>query len=259
MSTLDFLGLTPRESDSQEDNTADVVTVRDILLHFFSQELVYIILDLADYWAQVKSTRTQLLQVAARKPQTIVSLCYLVTPPILDGYRHKSETIRLKVTRVKFTTVDQGWAANWRVADTWDGYIWFETAIMRSNEAPDHALPDAWLWLARAIDATVKMDVAHGYDAVLEVKDAAHDGRWTVQQSFRPSGESRRRLVAWDADDTATPRAESELPREGAGDGVGFIAGLRPGDRIGVFASAKYPGYANFVKSVEVSVYYSLA
>jgi hypothetical protein len=54
----------------------------------------------------------KLIQLPASRPSDAnAAMYYLVTPPIMEGCQHKNETLRLKVARVKFTTVshDQGW------------------------------------------------------------------------------------------------------------------------------------------------------
>jgi hypothetical protein len=118
--TLEFLGMNTPESDFQDADyfdrpVKDLVAARDVLLQFFPPELVYIILDLADYWVHTRSARVKLIQLPASRPSDAnAAMYYLVTPPIMEGCQHKNETLRLKVARVEFTTVshDQGWCSD---------------------------------------------------------------------------------------------------------------------------------------------------
>ncbi|KAJ7888580.1 hypothetical protein B0H14DRAFT_2337008 [Mycena olivaceomarginata] len=226
----------------------DIISTRDLLLLSFPPGLVYIILDFAEYWAQLNSAREVDLQVHVAGVPATGSLGYLVAPPILD---HEPEDVRLKVSRVEFTTVshDQGWCSDLALKDTYRGFTWFEAAILRPGQAaavnersPGGSLPG--------------LDAALGYDPVLEVA-APHGGtRWELQRNFCASEGYREHVISWDSNEGHT-----SLPADntGAGDGAGFVACLAAGDRISVVARAMYPGWYNCVRSVQVSVYYGVA
>jgi hypothetical protein len=153
------------------------------------------------------------------------------------------------------------------IPGTYNGYTWFEAAILRPSQCSDRA--EARLWLDRAVQGPIGVDAALGYEPTLEVM-GERNSRWRVQKNFTASREFREHVVVWDADGTATPG-----PEAGAGDGEGFVHRLETGDRIGVIARAmviytwvhkrrltivsQFLGWANFVERAEVSVYYSLA
>ncbi|KAJ7236590.1 hypothetical protein B0H12DRAFT_1238473 [Mycena haematopus] len=210
-----------------ERTVQDAVATRDILLEHFPPELVYIILHHAEYWAEVKVLRAEEIRVTASSRP----LSYLETPGIVDHQRFESDDIYLKVARVAFRIVshDQGWCTDQSLEGTYRGHTWFEAAILRSNEA----------------DLTMAHEVHNA---------AAVDGgtRWAVQRNFCASRVFREHVIAWDADPTSTLGI-------GAGDGTGFVASLVPGDRINVIAKALHPGWANWIQSVQVSIYYGLA
>ncbi|KAJ7676794.1 hypothetical protein DFH06DRAFT_1079894 [Mycena polygramma] len=236
-----------------ERSLHDVLAARDILLQFFPLELVYIILDLAHYWVHMKSVRAQHTDVAADFSATNnVSLCYLLTSPMLQGCTHEGETIRLRIASVKFTTFshDQGWCSDESLRGTYAGYSWFEAAILRSSQAPN-TVP----WIALAEDVPVGLDERFFYDPKLEVRGegAAHDQRrWAVQRNLCADREFREHVINWNAG------AVASVSDKGAGDGEGFVGQLRSGDRISVIVRAVFPGWSNVVERVEVSVSYRL-
>ncbi|KAF7348982.1 hypothetical protein MVEN_01419200 [Mycena venus] len=280
--------------DPLELSVHHLVATRDLLLIFFPPELVYVILDLAEYWAQVKSARAQAVQLSTfGSADADASMCYLVLPAILehelyaDADVDAESTIHVKVRRVQFTTVshDQGWCSDPALRGTYRGSTWFEAAILRPSQAqapspsppptppptqtqtqtqtqPPHHGPPA------SAPPPAGLDPALGYDPVLEVASAAADGdgrrRWNVQRNFCASNDHRAHVVAWGAvvhppNSNSDPGAESENADTGAGCGAGFVECLVPGDRIAVIARARYPGWSNFIQRVEVSVYYGLA
>ncbi|KAJ7657173.1 hypothetical protein DFH06DRAFT_1328001 [Mycena polygramma] len=195
-----------------------------------SPELVYIILDAAQYWVSATSLREQYARIDASVLHPDISLCYLVTPPILDGCTHKGETIHLRVVIVEFTMFSRDRGGS-DYQDTYPEYSWFEAAILRLSQAPD-AVP----WITSAANAPVELDSTMGYDPKLEVQGAG------------PNGDKSR----WPQCAVASESSH------GAGDGEGFVTRLRAGDRIGVIVRARCAGWSNVVKFVEVSVAYSL-
>ncbi|KAJ6474775.1 hypothetical protein C8R45DRAFT_382144 [Mycena sanguinolenta] len=149
------------------------------------------------------------------------SLSYLVTPSILDREQFGSEDIHLKVARVEFKIVshDQGWCSDQTLTDT--------SVILRPSDA----------------DPTV----------VDEVQNTAGEGRrWAVQKNYTASSDFRKHIVAWDADGSLTAGP-------GAGGDTGFIDCLEAGDRIELIARAMHPGWANWIRSAQMSVYYGIA
>ncbi|KAF8177347.1 hypothetical protein K438DRAFT_1978640 [Mycena galopus ATCC 62051] len=81
----------------------DTVSVRELLLNFFPPELVYLILNFAEYWVQVTVVRADEITVSASSFFNAEAVSYLETPRIVDHERCGLETIRLQVARVHFT------------------------------------------------------------------------------------------------------------------------------------------------------------
>ena len=70
---------------------------------------------------------------------------------------------------------------------------------------------------------------------------------WHIQSNVCASDREREHEVCW------IKNKESESD-PGAGKGEEFLETLRPGDCIGVWARARYPGWANFVEEVDVEI-----
>jgi hypothetical protein len=92
--------------EPRELSVEDLVSARDILLGFFPPELVYIILDLAEYWARTTSirddTQAQVKVTTSGSRGKGATLCYLTTPPILGD---QGEEVHLRVMRVECVIV----------------------------------------------------------------------------------------------------------------------------------------------------------
>lgn len=59
----------------------------------------------------------------------------------------------------------------------------------------------------------------------------------------------KRHCITW------SRKSKSKISEEdGSGNGEDFVSTLVPGDRIGVWARAQYPGWANFVSSARIEL-----
>jgi len=89
---------------------------------------------------------------------------------------------------------------------------------------------------------------------------------WCVQRNVHAGKDFKYHEVVWRADDPSRDEkgrflfeAEHENQEETGRDRGGvFVRSLHPGDRINLLARAKYPGWANEVKKVQVLVYYAV-
>ncbi|KAJ7348584.1 hypothetical protein DFH08DRAFT_698579 [Mycena albidolilacea] len=204
----------------------DIIAARDLLLIFLPPELVYITLDLAEYWAQIKPARAQAVQLSASQSAAAnVSLCYLVLPAILEHEQSADSDpnlkIHVKARRVQFIIVshDQGWCSDPAAGGTYRGSTWFESAILRPSQAQASTrspfrLPSSRSnlnfnahsasWLNRLGASPVGLETTLGYDPILEVANTAAHGegssRWKVQSNFCASNDHREHVVTWDAD-----------------------------------------------------------
>lgn len=96
---------------------------------------------------------------------------------------------------------------------------------------------------------------------------AIEQGSWHIQCHARGSDEPRTHTNVWDlpvprSEDIVFVEESNMLPVcaiTGAGHGRGFVAALRAGDCIAVFAKARDPGWVNHVVSVDIKVFYALS
>ncbi|KAJ7718277.1 hypothetical protein B0H16DRAFT_1797742 [Mycena metata] len=248
--------LTPTASQPAEfyPSAKDLVAARKALVSILPLGLVYVVLHLAEYWAQDIAECAEGRAVAASDAlDSNANICYLITKPIqqLD-----MENARLKIVRVKFTTVshDQGWASDRSGQGTYNGWTWFEAAILRRTQVVP-SIPALDEWMALASEEPINMDVEAEYDPAAEVKDAKGSARWMIQKNLRASDEFRQHTVTWEV----PVGSASSATDTGAGDGAGFIERLTPGDCIAVVVRALYPGWCNHVQRVKVVVSYGLA
>ncbi|KAJ7312989.1 hypothetical protein DFH08DRAFT_658545, partial [Mycena albidolilacea] len=234
----------------------DVFQVRRFLLHFLPPELVNTILDDAEYWPRIRSTRDRIL-IADASPNNNhnASLRCLLAPAFPTSAALGGPSARLRVELVQFDLVsnDQGWGGNPQDEGTYNGsYTWFEAAILRPRTAPK---PHGWRrWAA--------MLGSHRFSPtrpLFEVTDAAGRSRWLIQTNRCATRETMHHTIIWQTcgpdGGLVEPRSGEEL---GNGDGAGFVELLAPEDRIGIVARAKFPGWVNCVHSASVVVYYAV-
>ncbi|KAJ7097523.1 hypothetical protein C8R44DRAFT_811546 [Mycena epipterygia] len=257
---LPFFALTglkdPNDSRSRDgyypSSPSDVFKVRRILLKRLPPEVVNKIIDDAKYWPRIGTARHDLAAVAASSwPNNNASLCYLITPafPPSENLGGSGARLRVKLARFDILSNDQGWSNETEHHGTYDGsFTWFEATILRPGTAPD---PQGWRRWALAL----------GYRGfrpsrpLIAVKNPqGAESRWHVQTNRCASHEPTSHTIVWQAGGPA----EGEREANGSGDGSGFIDLLAPEDRIAIIARARYPGWVNSVRSVEVVVYYAV-
>ena len=78
---------------------------------------------------------------------------------------------------------------------------------------------------------------------------------WLVQRNKAAKRDYVQYYLQWTVGEHVDP---AEAEDAGRGTGAGFIESLQPGDRIGLWMRAQYPGWANFVKKAEVEVLYDV-
>ncbi|KAJ7256225.1 hypothetical protein B0H12DRAFT_1112850 [Mycena haematopus] len=231
----------------------DVFQVRRFLVDFLPPELVNTILDEAKYWPRIRSTRDRILIVSASSSSDHdASLRCLVTPPFPVPEALGGPSARLHVKLVEFNILsnDQGWGGNPQDEGTYNGsYTWFEAAILRPGTAPE---PQGWRRLATMLGAS-RFRPAR---PLFEVTDQDGRSRWLVQTNRCATSQALDHSVVWQPD--GSPTSSGDLKENGSGDGAGFIELLAPEDRIGIVARARFPGWMNYVRSVNIVVYYAV-
>jgi len=179
---------------------------------------------------------------------------------------------------VKWTikSCDQGWSGETLKGTYRHSWTWFEAGILRHVRACPNDAPDApELKLAEEVKATGRASVATlgsfpeaGWEEVgVEVEPRSDGGeenvsrettrktRWHVQRNVNTSSQERVHVIEWDVGDEWVKESEED-PESGRGSGKGYIDALHDGDRLCLFARAKYPCWRNDVRNTKVEVFY---
>ncbi|KIJ91402.1 hypothetical protein K443DRAFT_686062 [Laccaria amethystina LaAM-08-1] len=229
----------------------EVLDVQRALMNLIPAELADLIIDYAQYWPRLASCRE------ANPPITIDSTTdlggapndvfqfYLVTDRPIPGWRDSDLKVVRKVRKVVFRiwSRDQGWGGDDGLVGEYEGsWTWFEAAICRGEEQPFLVhRPD---FSSSSVPTTRRGDLNPDTSKV-----------WHLQSNIRASANEALHEVVWTDVDDSKLNAWKET---GSGDGRGFVRLLQPGDKIAVIARARYPGWVNYVRRVEVEVFYSL-
>ncbi|KAI0371680.1 hypothetical protein BV20DRAFT_964902 [Pilatotrama ljubarskyi] len=150
-------------------------------------------------------------------------------------------------------------------------YSWFEACIVRpvasdgDSKSTDAAaldspesLDDLFMKkLCKVEEARPHLDML-GYTMVPRpgVQEGERDNSaWLVQRNLSAKREFTRYRIEWRAGETLDP---AEVEATGRGTGEGFLQSLQPGDRVGLWMRALFPGWANVVKHASVEVFYDV-
>ena len=99
---------------------------------------------------------------------------------------------------------------------------------------------------------------------MLEVQELMHSAGWSMvangdgfvwrlQSNCVGQAEAERHVFEWSVDERGV---DAEAQSHGSGDGDGFVEALQPGDRIGVWMQAKYPGWECYAEKASVEITY---
>ena len=199
----------------------------------FPTELADMIIDFAEYWPVLETSRKEHVSVGGSytNGNNTALLYLLLDEPIPKPQGEEHVVVRDVKFRIK--SCDQGWSDDRRDHGTYRGsWTWFEACILRQQRPDAAARP-------RRPSAILQHDPAYAWDfdgwgvawhnAPLERERKV---TWRLQTNVCASGHVREHEIVWS-------RHEKEPVAEGSGDGAGFVAALRPGDYIGVWAKAQ--------------------
>ncbi|KAK7007596.1 hypothetical protein R3P38DRAFT_3028170 [Favolaschia claudopus] len=286
------------EYDTHAPGTlTDILTTQHILLHFLPFELVLSILDVARYYVRITTEHSEALY-SSTSLCCLVSAPILDCALALGNPGNQTPSVhrgqgdvelgegdaRFKIACVEFKTVshDQGWVSDGSLAGTYRGYTWFEAAIFRPSQLRISSRARSSLTTGfngyRAWDSdlevvvytpptTATKDDRQTEFTEKETKTTAQAiTRWNIQHNLCASKEHKEHRVVWTSTSTSSSQYVSDngagnasINADGSGNGIGFIENLKAGDQIAVISRAMYSSWVNYVKYVEVSVYYGLA
>ncbi len=199
-------------------NVRDVVHVYFLLRQLTIPDLISLILDFAQYWIRLRTSRARCIEVTQGEVQ------YLSTPPLISPLRHP-------VRRIIFTVQshDQGWSSYPQYRGTYEhSWTWFEA---RALGAEDGARTEVG-------GGGVGQEEREGEGEVMRIS------RMLVT-NVHAKREMTEHVVVWKAG-----------VRGGAEDSEGeFVRSLTGGERVAVVAKAVFPGWVNHVESLNIDLF----
>ncbi|KAF4612254.1 hypothetical protein D9613_004051 [Agrocybe pediades] len=240
----------PNTEDGHVPEVEDVYEVRRMLLRWVPAELALNITDDAEYWSC-----SAFVAVIDSKSSSITEysgpICCLLTPKLGEW---------MNLERDK--RIIQGeYAGSW---------TWFEAVIVREFKANvNTAYISEYLEKRGTIrvpllnedEETKTFGNEFGQLTTVKNPNETEKDVWHIQRNARASRTERTHQIFWtdDQDPREGPLNESGfVDSTGTGTGAGFVRSLKPTDQIAVIGRAKYRGWENCVKAVEVQVVYSV-
>ncbi|KAF2140345.1 uncharacterized protein K452DRAFT_289088 [Aplosporella prunicola CBS 121167] len=220
-------------------------------------ELADLIIEAAGYYPTVFNARSESatdgMDVSTRwSRRSTVAFLYLISDPIPRA--REGELVKIKSVKFHTTSRDQGWASQGSYGTYNGSSSWFETSIFR----PVPGAPDE-LDLDQNRHRCMQSFFHEPEDAAPHLQTAGwnfveHDGKhlWKVQYNIVAGQYFVEHDVEW------RPNEEPAEEVPGKGDGKGFIGALEPGDRVGLWARALYPGWSNRIRDARMEIAYSV-
>ncbi|KAG9192388.1 hypothetical protein G6011_11122 [Alternaria panax] len=261
--SVDWLLGTPEPTGPFMPTYADVCRARALLKTLrLPTELVLSVLHHAHYWPVAEFShhgRIHANASASGNRSSAAAICLeanIYSAPIVEEVRLGGETAKIKRITFDITSRDQGWTSE-DTQGTFSTSSWLEVSILRDASNINSRLPTPRLvntWISSPMDYHTNM-VGRGWSLVKRPEIAMQgpqggegDYAWYLQGNRVMSLEEEYHVV-WD-------ECGLSEGNEGAGSGEGFLDALRPGDRVLVWARAKYPGWRCIVDNVSVTVHY---
>ncbi|KAF2241931.1 hypothetical protein BU26DRAFT_534945 [Trematosphaeria pertusa] len=239
---------------------ADVCVARAMLNALkLPTELVLEILDRARYWPALKFTSIRLGRAVAGISASVSASLSLeagiLSPDTLRHICSSTETPKVKEIEFWIESRDQGWTSE-HTGGTFNTSSWLEVSIFRPGSVM-RDLPPAHLMFKRQ-------------SSPLELQRMLQDYGWTLvtrPESVEQGPQAGEGHLAWYLQGNRVawvPRYDYRVVwafdhfegNEGAGRGEGFLQELKEGDRLLIWARAKYPGWECIVGSVKMTVHY---
>ncbi|KAF2827604.1 hypothetical protein CC86DRAFT_369698 [Ophiobolus disseminans] len=267
-----LFGWFPGHSQPSGDFTPsynDVCQARAILKTLdLPTELVLQILDHSEYWPQhifVTSPDQPTVAQAAGFQSSEACLCLdagIFNNPAVDPIRKGGEIPKIHSIEFEVVSKDQGWTSE-NTHNTYSTSSWLETSIMRTDNPDNMRLPSPSTHLfgqSSAVQTFEDPSDFHSWVAdrgwyLVKRPESAEQGpqggegdfAWYLQGNRVAAGRDGYKVV-WARDGVEG--------NEGAGTGKGFLEELKEGDRLLVWARAKWTGWRCVVESVKVTVRY---
>ncbi|CBX98218.1 hypothetical protein IAQ61_010315 [Plenodomus lingam] len=225
-------------------------------------ELVLQILDYAQYWPVYEYSSHIPREASAETRHfrpCVATVCYeaaIFDNVIYDDIRKSGERCQVKSVEFEVVSRDQGWTSQ-NTQGTFETTSWTEVSIMRDTTGKPHRSCN--FTLEGIYDSPASLharlaDQERDWELVKRPESASmgpQDGEghfaWYLQGNCVAAG-NREYHVSWTGD--------GFQGNEGSGTGEGFVRELKDGDRILIWARAKYPGWQCHVDYIKIVVRY---
>ncbi|KAF1362466.1 hypothetical protein EJ07DRAFT_107755 [Lizonia empirigonia] len=245
----------------------DVLEARALLKELgLPMELALEILDYAEYWPtrHFSTQAGNTVKVAATMfRSSAAGLCLdadAFNDPVVETLRANGENIKIKAIKFHIRSRDQGWTSE-PVRGTFSTSSWLEASILRGVEDNTTTFPPScWLDSVFASPQSFQDHVTpRGWQLVKRPEYAEQgpqggegDLAWYLQGNrVATQGRSEEYDVIWTRD--------GYEGNEGYGRGDEFLQELEEGDRLLVWARAKWPGWQCIVERVNITVSYGFS
>ncbi|KAI0537968.1 hypothetical protein GGR58DRAFT_470027 [Xylaria digitata] len=236
----------------------DVIEARRILTelgvngHTVPMEIALMILSFASYYPYQSGIKQLEATYKANDfwesgPRASVAGLYLTMATLSVPYtiaRAKSITFQMKAA-------DQGWATFGGEGTYRNSHTWYEVSILRPQSTASTAASLANTDIGNFPTPREARDQLrnHGWDMV-ENNDAVV---WRVHNNITACSEYKHYKVDWVAG------IPTEVDDPGAmGDGQGFLALLRPGDVVALWARAEQQAWVNKIREATIEIEYEV-
>ncbi|KAF2272538.1 uncharacterized protein EI97DRAFT_203714 [Westerdykella ornata] len=242
---------------------ADLHVARAMLQTKLPTELVLHILEFAQYWPCQVFTMERECQVYASSWSSFGKICFDVEVLPESGLRSfREENVKVKAVEFHITSYEHGWTQG-----PYSTSSWLEVSILRKENPRAQSLPDQSTVSRPLISNSQPLqelfqdpqDDGHGWIVVERPALAAHypqadeDARaWYLQGNKVADRRPRTHTVLWSV------FSDECKGNEGAGSGQGFLDELRAGDRLVVWARAKWAGWTCYVSELEITISYGV-
>ncbi|KAJ8115593.1 hypothetical protein OPT61_g2803 [Boeremia exigua] len=229
-------------------------------------ELALEILDHAEYWPtrRFSTEAGKTVKVAATMfRSSVAGLCLdidVFNDPVVDSLRKGGERVRIKAIEFHIRSRDQGWTSE-PTEGTFSTSSWLETSILRGVEDRNTELPPS-CWLSSVFRSPQDFQrhvTQHGWQLLSRPEDAEQGPQggeeglaWYLQGNrVATRGRTQEYDVLWTHDDFKG--------NEGCGRGETYLSQLEDGDRLLVWARAKWPGWQCIVEGIDVTAHYGFS
>ena len=141
-------------------------------------------------------------------------------------------------------------------------WSWYEACIFRRMDTGSVDVQDAAIDWEQIQDG----DYRTSEDAEKELASGGWqmirngDGQcvWRVQSNCVARRDYETFTVTWTSKVVEDELEAEARAKHGTGDGRGFVKALQPGDRVGLWMRAQYPGWANYLREAKIEVQWAV-